>query len=390
MGNDRHQVAQLGFSGLEFCSAILVRMRLTVLNVAYSFAAVGPNAIGGAEQVLSKLDAALVREGHESLVLACSGSSTAGKLFSTTRCSEPIDDQVRARAWRECRSMIQQISNARKIDLLHYHGIDFHQYLPPPGIPTLVTLHLPPSWYPPKIFEPRPRTWLHCVSRAQMRQCPRDAEMLPLIENGVSEYFGERSFRKRNYAIALGRICPEKGFHFAAEAARVAGIPLVLAGSLFPYPAHDAYFRQELAPRLNANFRFVGPVGLQRKRRWLAGACCLLVPSLAPETSSLVAMEALACGTPVVAFRVGALPEIIEDGKTGFLVENVSQMADAMHKAREIDPEVCRSSARMRFSLRRMTRQYLDLYRTLAGDTSPLPYFGNGTTVAGPYAMSES
>jgi glycosyltransferase involved in cell wall biosynthesis len=214
--------------------------------------------------------------------------------------------------------------------------------------------------------------------------------MIPVIENGVSEYFHQRDFRKRNYAVALGRICPEKGFHLAAEAAREAGLPLVLAGSIFPYAAHREYFQREIGPRLGARFRFVGPIGMQRKRRWLGGARCLAVPSLVPETSSLVAMEALASGTPVVAFRIGALPELIEHGKTGFLVDGPSEMAEAMLKAGEFDPNACRSAARTRFSLRRMTETYLDWYGVLAGRPTVLPYAPNKARVSGPYAMFES
>jgi hypothetical protein len=103
-----------------------------------------------------------------------------------------------------------------------------------------------------------------------------------------------------------------------------------------------------------------------RKRRLLAAARCLVVPSLVAETSSLVAMEALASGTPVIAFRSGALPEIVEDGRTGFLVDGVAEMADAMRRASEIDPEACRRAARERFTAERMCGEYLALYERLA------------------------
>src|SRR5262249_25501474 len=132
---------------------------------------------------------------------------------------------------------------------------------------------------------------------------------------------------RRNFVLSLGRICPEKGYHLALEAAIAARLPMILAGEIFRYEAHERYYAQEIAPRLNGVRKFIGPVGLARKRRLLSAARCLLVPSLVPETSSLVAMEALACGTPVIAFPSGALAEIVEHGRTGFLVKNETEMA---------------------------------------------------------------
>src|SRR5206468_323664 len=118
---------------------------------------------------------------------------------------------------------------------------------------------------------------------------------------------------------------------------------------------HLKYFDRTIVPRLNGLHRCLGSIGLARKRRFLANARCLLAPSLVPETSSLVAMEALGAGTPVIAFRAGALSEIVEDGKTGFLVENEMEMAEAIHLAHHIRPDDCRQAAWRRFSEERMT-----------------------------------
>jgi glycosyltransferase involved in cell wall biosynthesis len=175
---------------------------------------------------------------------------------------------------------------------------------------------------------------------------------------------------KRDFALCIGRVCPEKGFHIALEAARQANIPLLLAGQVYPYEEHERYYRDEILPRLDRTRRFLGPVGFERKRRLLSAARCLLVPSLAPETSSLVAMEALACGTPVIAFPSGALADIVEHGKTGFLVDDANEMAEAIARARSIDPETCRQAARERFSADRMVAQYLQVYQQLTGDVS--------------------
>jgi glycosyltransferase involved in cell wall biosynthesis len=189
--------------------------------------------------------------------------------------------------------------------------------------------------------------------------------LLPPIENGVPVAALEARHAKRPFALMLARICPEKGIHLAIEAAKQAGITLLIAGSVYEYPEHRRYFREEVEPRLDARRRFLGPVGFRRKRRLLTAAQCVLVPSLVPETSSLVAREALACGTPVVAFRSGALPETVEDGVTGFLVDSAEEMADAIRRAPSLDPEACQRVARERFSLERMAGRYFETYREL-------------------------
>ena len=347
----------------------------TILSVSYPLACVGPDAVGGAEQVLSLLDAAIVRAGWESIVVAGEGSRTHGTLVATPTPAGPLTDEVRRAAQERHREAIVRVLRERNVDLVHMHGVDFDRYLPPSGVPVLATLHLPPSFYTPAALRPaRPRTYLHCVSRSQHAAFPPDIPLLPPIENGIPvEEFGAR-VRKRGFALALGRICPEKGYHLALEAAHRAGLPLLLAGTVFRYAAHERYFREEIAPRLDGLRRFIGPVPLRRKRRLLAAARCLLVPSLIPETSSLAAIEALASGTPVIAFPIGALADIVEHGVTGFLVRDEHEMAAAMHAAGSLDPERCRAAARARYSAERTQRQYLERYeRIIAGRSALSP-----------------
>ncbi len=340
---------------------------LTVLNIAYPFAPVGPYAVGGAEQVLMQLDTALTRAGHDSVVMASEGSVAEGILISMPKPAGRLDETARKRIHENYRDAIAQLLKRWRFDVIHMHGLDFHEYLPPCGVPTLVTLHLPPHWYSPHIFEmSRPNTYFHCVSETQRRACPPCSNLLPVVENGVAEEMFSAHHAKRGFAMSLGRICPEKGFHLALDAAKHAAVPMLLAGEVFGYDAHDNYFRQQIAPRLDEARRYVGPVGWKRKRRLLAGARCLLAPSLMPETSSLVAMEALACGTPVVAFPSGALSDIVEHGQTGFLVENENEMAEAICTVDMIDPNACRQSARERFSMRRTVENYFAIYQRLA------------------------
>ena len=342
-------------------------MKLTVLSVAFPFAPVGPDAIGGAEQVLTMLDHALVESGHRSIIVACETSRTCGELAASVACPEALSADVCHSRRQQHRRRIQEMLATRQVDVVHMHGVDFHEYLPDTDLPIVVTLHLPPDFYPERVFQDLPaNVHLRCVSTSQAQDCPPGARSLPIIQNGVDvERFAARH-AKRKVAIALGRICPEKGFHHAIAAARRADVPLLVGGEAFGYETHRRYFRDEFLPRLDRRRRWIGPVDFARKRRLLTGARCLLVPSLVPETSSLVAMEALACGTPVIAFPNGALREVVEDGQTGFLVTNEVEMAAAIGKAHLIDSERCRAAARERFSLKRTCSAYLQLYERLA------------------------
>lgn len=338
---------------------------LSVLNVGYALAPVGPDAVGGAEQVLSALDRALVAAGHRSLVVAPEGSLVAGTLIATAPLPAHLTESERSAIEQRQRAAIQRVLAETPIDLIHAHGLDFAEYLPETTVPTLITLHLPAEFYRPAALGARPNTWFHCVSAAQQRRFPPLPNMLDPIPNGVPVALLQAHHARRNFALALGRICPEKGFHLALDAARLARTTLLIAGEVFPYDAHLRYFSREIQPRLGPDARFLGPIGFARKRRLLTAARCLLIPSLVPETSSLVAMEASACGCPVVAFPAGALPDLIEPGVTGFLVSTPEEMAETIPLCDGIDRERCRDVARRRFSLDATIAAYFRLYRLL-------------------------
>ena len=233
------------------------------------------------------------------------------------------------------------------------HGFDFYEFIPKGDIPLLATLHLPPQWYVNWIYyNQRPNFFLNCVSQCQRLAVKESRLVVRTIPNGVQvPELHPLPPNQRKGAVMLGRICPDKGVHLGIAAAHRAGIPLAIAGRTFGYPEHLHYFENQIQPALNGSVRYLGPVAGKEKIELLASSKCLLVPSVAPETSSLVSMEALACGTPVIAMRSGALPEIIEHGKTGFIVDSVENMADAIAHIDEIDPITCWKTALRSFSV---------------------------------------
>src|SRR3972149_1511049 len=338
---------------------------MRVLSVAYPFAPVRADTPGGAEQILLALDNALVRAGHESFVVGQKSSKISGRLLAVPDLKGRIDNEAAVLMREACRAAIREALKELKIDIVHMHGLDFHDYMPPEGVPVLVTLHLPLAWYPSGALRTqRPCTFFNCVSVSQARSLP-EAGPFEHIDNGVDMDAWQQRAKKpvqSGYALSMGRRCPEKGFHIAMDAALNARVPFVLAGAVFRYGAHKEYFKKMIAPRLSARCAFIGVAGPERKKKLFSGARCLVVPSLVPETSSLVAMEALASGTPVVAFPNGALAEIIEDGRTGFLVKDETEMSLAIRECLSLSPEACRLAAAKRVSSAFMIEKYFEAY----------------------------
>lgn len=339
----------------------------SILNVAFPFAAVSEDAVGGAEQVLARIEHGLVEAGGNSLVIATEDSRVHGTLIPVPTIKGAITPEKQQPIWRQCAEAIRQTVREHDVDLIHFHGIDFHRYLPDLPLPKLVTLHLPTSWYPVEIFSAprRKNVLLHCVSQSQQLGCPDSDGLLGPIPNGVDVPSHPPTTPKSDFVFSLGRICPEKGFHIALDAAKRVEIKMQLAGAVFDYETHCHYFETQIVPRLDGDRQYIGPVGKDKKHCLMSQARCVLIPSQAPETSSLVAMEALACGTPVVAFPNGALPEIIQDGVNGFLVKDETEMADAIRFSATLSPKRCWETARCRFDSQRMIAAYLRRYEII-------------------------
>jgi glycosyltransferase involved in cell wall biosynthesis len=244
-------------------------MRLTVLSVAYVFAPAGPDAAGGAEQVLSVLDKALVSAGHQSLVIACAGSKAEGKLLATRRFRQGLPKAAGGQAQQLHRRRIEEALQRWPVDVVHCHGHDFAEYLSPPALPTLVTLHLPVDHYPFEALSARrPGLYFNCVSGSQRRSFPDSDAMLPQVPNGVPVAQLQARHARRQFALCLDRICPEKGFHHALDAAALAHTSSLIAGHVFPYDDHERYFVQEIQQRLGPTARFIGNLDLVRKAFW--------------------------------------------------------------------------------------------------------------------------
>lgn len=335
---------------------------MNILSVSYPLLSVRPDSGGGAEQIVSSMDRGLVAAGHGSIVIAAKGSQITGELIEAARAAGEITEEVRQDAQRVHLKCIWQALERYPVDLIHFHGLDFYTYLPEQEMPMLATLHLPISFYPASIFDD-PRVKLNCVSHSQANSVPSPRKV-PVVLNGIDTEHYRNGSGAKDFLLVLTRICPEKGVHIALKVARRLDVRLIVAGPVHPFRDHQIYFSECVQPLLDGKRQYVGAVDLAMKTALLAGARSVLIPSLVAETSSLVAMEAIASGTPVVAFRSGALPEVVEHGETGFIVDSEHQMIEAVQHVGEISPETCRSRAALRFDARRMVNDYINLYRS--------------------------
>ena len=347
--------------------------RLRVLYVAYPLLPISEHSAGGAEQMLLAVEREMHARGHSTTVAACAGSQVAGELFATG-CGADNPDQFERRSHEQTEALLSwlQAGAAERFDLIHDMSGGFWQHADGLPIPTMATLHLPPQLYKHANFSVVPPcVSFNCVSHSQMREFRHLPRVLGIAPNGIPvENFSEEilATEGREYFLWLGRICEEKGPHTALDIAHAAGVKLILAGTVYPFLYHQKYFAREIIPRLKrAGFKakYVPQPTFPEKVDLIRNARALLITSEVNETSSVVAMEAAACGTPVVALRRGALPEVVAGGVTGFVVDDAEQMALALNRVASIKPEDCRLYARQNYSARTMADAYEELYRKL-------------------------
>jgi len=342
-----------------------------VLSVAYPLLTVSEESAGGAEQMLWTLEREIAAQGFLSTVAASAGSRVSGQLFSTGDPCVQTDDFERRNHEHQER-IIEFIrvraQKGRPFDLVHDQSGSFWPRAAEIDVPVLATLHLPRHFYPTRYFHYVPaNVSFNCVSQSQAGEFSDLKPGPAIIPNGISLEQFHATAGQRAGLLWLGRICEEKGAHLALEIAARTGLNMTLAGQVYPFSYHQQYFQREIVPRLDQtpNVKFISCPDAKLKRQLLRQAQAVLITSLVNETSSLVAMEAAASGTPVIAFRNGALPEIVQDGTTGFVVDGVDGAVEALEKVEQIKPEVCIDYANEHFSSKVMAQGYARLYGRL-------------------------
>lgn len=329
--------------------------------VAYPLLPVSERSAGGAEQILWALEKELAERGATVEVAACAGSELRSKLISTGEVPAEIRNGMEARE-REHTERVLAACAAGRYDLVLDHSGHFFRHAAKVNTQVLATLHLPRSLYPANAFQDLAKNLcFNCVSESQLTEFTDLPRMLHVVRNGIDANRFQMGRRRGDYVLWLGRICPEKAPHLAIDAAKKAGLPIIVAGQVYPFEWHQQYFQREVESRIDHDqVRFVQVPSFEEKARLLREAKALLVTSQIAETTSLVALEAMASGTPVIAFNIGALKEVVIPG-TGFLVNSVDEMARACGEVGGLRAMDCRAWVEQRFSIREMADGYEDL-----------------------------
>jgi glycosyltransferase involved in cell wall biosynthesis len=335
---------------------------LKIAQVAPLFESVPPARYGGTERVVANLADELVRLGHNVTLFASADSKTRATLVPICPRALRLDTGCRDQlAWHVL--MLEAVANrARQFDLVHFHIGHFHFPLVRRlDIPHVTTLHgrldLPELG---PLYEEFSEMPVISISDAQRLPLPM-ANWIATVHHGLPETLFEFQPAPGEYLAFLGRISPEKRVDRAIAIATALGIPLRIAAKVDP--ADVDYFEREVRPLLNNPLvEFIGEIDEREKNGFLGRARALLFPIDWPEPFGLVMIEALACGTPVVAFRAGSVEEVIEHGCTGFIVDSVEEAIEATRLVSTLDRRACRRSFDQRFTARRMVERHVSVY----------------------------
>jgi len=327
---------------------------------------VPPPAYGGTEAFVATLARELVEMGHEVRTYATGDSAPAGALrFRFEHATWPPDYEAEAVHAAFAAADVRGFEP----EVVHLNSPDALAAFARCAAPVVVTLHHAREERLVAPYLAAPRARRIALSHRQAALFPELAP-LEVIHHGLDPRLHPAGAGRGGYCAFLGRIGPEKAPHLAIDAAAIARVPLVIGGPHWTGTrTYDEYFAREFAPRLGANAALVewrGELAFEAKLALLRDACVLLFPTGWEEPFGLAMIEAMLSGTPVVAFDRGAAREIVDEGVTGFLVDDTSGMALRIGDARKLERAACRARALERFSARRMAQQYAALYHGLA------------------------
>jgi glycosyltransferase involved in cell wall biosynthesis len=346
---------------------------MRIAQIAPLFEAVPPLRYGGTERVVHWLTEELVAMGHDVTLFATGDSVTAGTLVPVRAEAERWTRNFEKNNAPYARLIELVARRAHEFDVLHFH-IDFHPFsvFTRQDTPFLTTLHgrLDQDWVE-GVYGLFPDVKLVSISDRQRRPVPGLGWLGTVLHGMPADTLRPVPVpAEQPYFAFLGRISPEKGIVDAIRIAEAAGVKLKVAAKIGEEDV--LYYEQVVAPLLAGdNVEFIGEISDREKPAFLSGARALLFPIDWPEPFGLVMIEAMACGCPVVAFRRGSVPEVVEEGVTGFIVDDVPGAVAACARLGELDRAAVRARFESRWTARRMAEDYLALYQKLIGARRP-------------------
>jgi glycosyltransferase involved in cell wall biosynthesis len=342
-----------------------------IAQVAPLTEAIPPKLYGGTERVVSWLTEELIALGHDVTLFASGDSITSAKLEAAWPRALRLDGAVRDPNALHMMMLERVYRRAGDFDILHCH-LDYYPFslFSRQPTPFLTTLHgrLDLPEHQP-VFDTFSSVPVVSISDSQRRPLPQ-ANWVRTVYHGLPMRLLEPKPIKPNYFAFLGRIAPEKGIDRAVRIAQHCGVPLKVAAKVDK--ADQDYYDEQIKPLLQSgNIEFIGEISDKEKPEFLSGAIALLFPIDWPEPFGLVMIEAMACGTPVIAFNRGSVSEIIEDGLTGFVVEDINGAIGAVDRLGHLSRAKVRRRFEERFTSRRMAQDYLSVYRSLSNSLAP-------------------